>query len=47
MALAVKHLLRTAATLEQALIAIENHGQRDDVLPAGGAIARKLSVHQT
>ena len=32
MALNVDHLLRTAATLEQALIAIENHGQRDDVL---------------
>lgn len=32
MALNVEHLLRTAATLEQALIAIENHGQRDDVL---------------
>lgn len=32
MALNVEHLLRTVATLEQALIAIENHGQRDDVL---------------
>jgi hypothetical protein len=32
MALNVEHLLRTAATLEQALIAIENHGQRADVL---------------
>lgn len=30
MALSVEHLLRTAATLEQALIAIKNHGQRDD-----------------
>lgn len=32
MALNVEHLLRTAATLEQALIAIENHGVRDDVM---------------
>lgn len=32
MALSVEHLLRTADTLEQALIAIENHGSRDDVL---------------
>ncbi|MDT8364006.1 MAG: nucleotidyltransferase substrate binding protein [Nitrosomonas sp.] len=32
MALNVEHLLRAAATLEQALIAIENHGQCDDVL---------------
>jgi hypothetical protein len=32
MALNVEHLLCTTATLEQALIAIENHGQRDDVL---------------
>ncbi|MBX3639022.1 MAG: nucleotidyltransferase substrate binding protein [Nitrosomonas sp.] len=32
MALNVEYLLRTAATLEQALIAIENHGQRNDVL---------------
>lgn len=27
----VEHLLRTADTLEQALLAIENHGNRDDV----------------
>lgn len=32
MALNVEHLLRTAATLEQALLAIEAHTQRDDVL---------------
>ncbi len=32
MALNVEHLLRTANTLEQALLAIEHHGQRDDVL---------------
>jgi nucleotidyltransferase substrate binding protein (TIGR01987 family) len=32
MALDVAHLLRTADTLEQALLAIENHGKRDDVL---------------
>lgn len=32
MTLNVEHLLRTAATLEQALLAIEQHGQRDDVL---------------
>lgn len=31
MALNVEHLLRTAQTLEQALEAIEAHGQRDDV----------------
>ncbi len=32
MALNVEHLLRTANTLEQALIAIGNHGKRDDVM---------------
>jgi nucleotidyltransferase substrate binding protein (TIGR01987 family) len=32
MTLNVEHLLRTAATLEQALLAIESHGQKDDVL---------------
>jgi nucleotidyltransferase substrate binding protein (TIGR01987 family) len=32
MALNVEHLLRTADTLEQALLAIEKHGNRDDVL---------------
>ncbi len=32
MALDVAHLLHTADTLEQALLAIENHGKRDDVL---------------
>jgi nucleotidyltransferase substrate binding protein (TIGR01987 family) len=32
MALNVEHLLRTADTLEQALIAIDNHGSRNDVL---------------
>ncbi|NJM32247.1 MAG: nucleotidyltransferase [Limnobacter sp.] len=32
MPLNVEHLLRTADTLEQALIAIENHKRRDDVL---------------
>jgi nucleotidyltransferase substrate binding protein (TIGR01987 family) len=32
MALDVAHLLRTADTLEQAFLAIENHGKRDDVL---------------
>jgi hypothetical protein len=31
MALNVEHLLRTAATLEQALLAITEHDQRDDV----------------
>jgi nucleotidyltransferase substrate binding protein (TIGR01987 family) len=31
MALNVEHLLRTAATLEQALKAIEAHGRQDDV----------------
>lgn len=31
MALNVEHLLRTADTLEQALLAIQEHGQRDDV----------------
>lgn len=31
MALNVEHLLRTAATLEQALQAIEAHGRQDDV----------------
>ncbi len=32
MALNVAHLLRTADTLEQACLAIQNHGHRDDVL---------------
>lgn len=32
MSLNVQHLLRTADTLEQALVAIERHVQRDDVL---------------
>lgn len=32
MALTVEQLLRTAATLEQALLAIERHGPRDDVM---------------
>lgn len=32
MALNVEHLLRTADTLEQALLAIENQGKRSDVL---------------
>ncbi|MCD8503691.1 MAG: nucleotidyltransferase substrate binding protein [Burkholderiaceae bacterium] len=32
MSLNVQHLLRTADTLEQALLAIERHAQRDDVL---------------
>lgn len=32
MALNVAHLLRTADTLEQALIAIEKHGSREDIL---------------
>lgn len=32
MTLNVEHLLRTADTLEQALLAIEQHPQRDDVL---------------
>ncbi|WP_414041709.1 hypothetical protein ACJU26_06580 [Acidithiobacillus sp. M4-SHS-6] len=31
MALSVEHLLRTADTMEQALLAIENQGNRDDV----------------
>lgn len=31
MALTVEHLLRTADTLEQALLAIEEHNRRDDV----------------
>lgn len=32
MSLNVEHLLRTAATLEQALLAIEAHGVRDDIM---------------
>lgn len=32
MALNVEHLLRTAATLEQALLAIEKHDSQDDIL---------------
>ena len=32
MALNVEHLLRTAATLEQALLAIEKHGKQDDIM---------------
>lgn len=32
MSLTVQHLLRTADTLEQALLVIERHAQRDDVL---------------
>lgn len=30
MTLNIEHLLRTADTLEQALLAIENHGNRDE-----------------
>lgn len=32
MALNVEHLLRTAATLEQALLAIKTHGKQNDVM---------------